>query len=93
MIAIEDITTPRELAAAVGVRQGDVWTWAPGTSAEQDVEITGFGIQGGVPVIETRGVIRGGFSHKDTHWNELAHFVHMATFTCELAERESYDKG
>lgn len=84
---------PRELAAAVGIRQGDVWTWAPGKAAEQDVVIVGFGTQGGESMIEVRKVIRGGFAHKETHWNELVHFVHMATFTCEVAERDQYDKG
>lgn len=83
----------RELAAAVGVRQGDVWTWSPGTPAEQDVEIVGFGTQGGEPVIETRQVMRGGFKRVTTEWNELTHFVHMAVFTCEAADRDRYDKG
>jgi hypothetical protein len=82
---------PRELAAAVGIRQGHVWTWAPGTAAEQDVEIVGFGTQGGEPMIETRNIIRGGYDHHETIWNDLAHFVAMATFTSD--DREAYDKG
>lgn len=84
--------TTEQLAAAVGVRKGDVWTWAPSREAEQDVEIIGFGVQGGDPVIETRGVMRGGYVHKSTYWNELTHFVHMAVFTCEVADRDRYDK-
>lgn len=82
---------PRELAMAVGVHQGHVWTWAPGTPAEQDLVIVGFGTQNGEPMIETRNIVRGGYDHRDTVWNELIHFVHMAVFRDE--DREAYDKG
>lgn len=84
---------PRELAARVGVRQGDIWTWCPGQPAEQDVEIVGFGTQGDRYVIETRQVMPGGFSRKETEWNTISDFVQRSVFTCEVAQRAtSYDK-
>lgn len=34
---------------------------------------------------------RGGYDHHGTTWNDLTHFVAMATFTSD--DREAYDKG
>lgn len=91
MTTVQQIKDTEDLARSVGVRRGHIWTWAPGTAAEQDVMIVQFGIREGTDMIETRQVIRGGFTRDTTEWNELIHFVHMAVFCND--DREAYDKG